>query len=82
MYLPDAIRQRILELMELNDVKTINAVSSLAGVSNTLSDFMNGKTEMPRLDTLLHVSEGFNLQLYDFFNSPLFKDVEYEKTKK
>ena len=82
MCLPDAIRQRILELMELNNVKTINAVSSLAGISNTLNDFMNGKNDLPKLDTLLHVCEGFNIQLYDFSYSPLFTDVQYEKPKK
>lgn len=82
MGLSDAIRERIKELMEINKVKTINAVSNLAGVSNTLSDFMNGKIDLPKLDTLLHICEGFNIQLYDFFNSPLFTDVQYEKAKK
>lgn len=43
MQLSEAIRKRILELMKENNIKTINAVTNLAGISNTLNDFMLGK---------------------------------------
>lgn len=82
MSLSDAIRKRIEELMKQNGIKYVNAVSNLAGISNSLNDFMAGKTDLPKIDTILHICEGFGIQLVDFFNSPLFIDVQYEKSKK
>lgn len=82
MQLSDAIRERILELMKENNIKSINAVTNLAGISNTLNDFMNGVYNLINIDTLLHICEGFNIELYQFFYSPLFKDVQYEKSNK
>jgi len=82
MLLSDAIRKRIEELMKSNGLKYVNSLSNLAGISNSLNDFMNGKTELPKIDTILHICEGFEIQLVDFFNSPLFEDVQYEKSKK
>ncbi len=79
MQLSDAIRQRIFELMKQNNIKSINAVNNLAGISNTLHDFMNGDIELIKIDTLLHICEAFNIELYEFFQNPLFKDVKYEK---
>ena len=78
MQLSDAIRERILELMKINNIKTIYAVSNLAGISNTLNDFMNGNIALLKLNTLLHICEAFNIELYEFFQSPLFKDVQDE----
>jgi len=79
--LSDAIRERIRELMKMNGIKSVNTVSRLAGISNTLNDFMNGNIELIKIDTLLHVCEGFGIELYEFFYNPIFKDVQYEKSK-
>lgn len=79
MQLPEAMRQRILNLMKEKDIKTINAVTNLAGISNSLNDFMIGKVNLLRIDTILHICEAFNIQLYEFFHDPLFQDIEYEK---
>ena len=34
--------------------------------------------DLIKLDTLLHICEGFNIELKDFFDDPLFKDVEQD----
>ena len=39
---------------------------------------MNGTTELIKLDTLLHVCEGFNITLIEFFSDPTFNDVEQD----
>ena len=81
MQLSDAIRKRIFNLMKKNNIKSINALTNLAGISNTLHDFMNGEIELIKIDTLLHICEAFNIELYEFFFDSLFKDVKYEKSK-
>ena len=45
---------------------------------STLSYFLSGKRELIGLKTLLHVCEGFNIELKDFFNDSLFDDVEQD----
>ena len=79
MQLPDAMRKRISNLMEERNIKTVNAVTNLAGISNSLHDFMAGKADLLKIDTILHICEAFNIQLYEFFQDPLFIDVQYEK---
>lgn len=73
--LEQAIRKRIVELARERNI-TINMVSTLAGLTHTtLLSFMNKETHNPRISTLLHVCEAFDIELKDFFNSPIFKNV-------
>lgn len=75
MTLESAIRKRIEELSQKNNI-TINRVSTLGGLSHTtLLAFMNNETHNPTVSTLLHICEAFNMELKDFFNSPMFKYV-------
>ena len=75
MKLENAIRMRIDELADKNKITT-NRVSTLAGLTHTtLLSFMNGETHDPRISTLLHICEAFDIELKDFFNSPIFKNV-------
>ena len=75
MTLENAIRKRIKELAEEKNI-TINMVSTLAGLTHTtLLSFMNNQTHDPRISTLLHICEAFDIELREFFNSPIFKNV-------
>ena len=35
--------------------------------------------QSPRLATILHICEGLNMELTEFFADPLFEEVEYEE---
>lgn len=71
-----AIRNRILELAEDKNI-TVNKVSTLAGLPHTtLLSFMNNETHDPRISTLQHICEAFDIDLATFFDSPLFDNVE------
>ena len=73
--LEQAIRDRIIALANNNNM-SINKVSTLAVLTHTtLLSFMNNETHDPRISTLLHICEGFNIDLMEFFNSPIFKNV-------
>jgi len=75
MQLSDAIRKRIYDLLKQNNMKLFD-LSKAAGVSlPTISDFLKNDTKNLRTDTLLHICEGFNISLKDFFDNPLFNDV-------
>ena len=81
MMLEEAIRERIYELAKENNV-TINKVSTLAGIPHTtLLSFMNNETHDPRISTLLHICEGFNITLKDFFSKEMFDTAKQEEGK-
>ena len=76
MKLSDAVRQRIINLANDNKI-TLHRLSLESGISySTLSSFLNGKSKSPKLITLLHLCEGLGIELNEFFNDKLFKDVD------
>ena len=76
--LEEAIRKRILNLIEERNL-TINKVSTSSGLPHTtLLSFMNKETHNPRIATLLHICEAFGISLTEFFDDKLFKDVRDE----
>ena len=79
MQLSEAVQQRIINLCNENHI-TINKLSTNSGLSySTVFSIFYGKSKSPKLSTILHICEGFNMELTDFFKDPLFKDVEFEE---
>ena len=75
MQLSDATRKRINFLLKERNMKLWD-LSKAAGISlPTISDFLKNDTKNLRMDTMLHICEGFNITLKDFFDDPLFEDV-------
>lgn len=82
----EAIRLRIDDLLKEHNL-TVYKLSYRAGISNSIiSDLKRGKVKEPSLSSIIHICEGFGIELKDFFDSPYFKDVEavdrYEKKEK
>lgn len=85
MILSEAIKARVEELLEENNL-TAYKLSYLAGISNSIiSDLRRGKVKEPTISSIIHMCEGLDIQLKDFFDSPLFNDVEaldrFDKSK-
>lgn len=78
MKLWDAIRNRVLDLANQNNI-TIHKLSLLSGIPySTLSSFINKKSKSPTIDTILHLCEGLNIELKDFFSDKIFSDLDSE----
>lgn len=76
MNISDAIRFRIDDLLEEYDL-TAYRLAYLAGISSSvISDCQRGKVKEPTISTIIHICEGLDIQLKDFFDSELFTDVE------
>lgn len=72
----EAINLRITELLKERNM-SVYKLSYLAGISNSIiSDFRRGKVKEPFISSLIHICEGFDISLKDFFDSPYFTDVE------
>lgn len=78
MTLSDAVRKRIKYYLDKKQM-TIWKLFKASGIPrSTICSFMNGTTELIKLDTLLHICEGFNITLIEFFSDPMFNEVEQD----
>lgn len=78
LVLADAIRLKINNLLDEYNVN-VWYVCKYSGIPcSTLTTFLNGKTKLLKLDTLLHICEVFNITLNEFFEDSIFYDVEAE----
>ena len=81
MLLCTAVRQRIINIASEKNI-TLHKLALNSGIPySTLSSFMNAKRNSLTLTTLLHLCEGANIQLEDFFKDELFREVEAEDVR-
>lgn len=80
----EAINLRITELLKERNISVVYKLSYLAGISNSIiSDFRRGKVKEPSISFLIHICEGFDISLKEFFDSPYFAYVEaVDRTEK
>ena len=76
LLLPEAIKLRIIELLDENKISAYK-LSYKGGISpSNISDVLRGKVSEPTVSTILHICEGANITLKDFFDSKVFDEVE------
>lgn len=78
MQLADAIRKRIKHFLKINKTNLWGLYKRTGIPMSTLSSFMRGDKKILTLKTLLHICEGFDITLKEFFDDPMFDDVEQE----
>ncbi len=78
MKLDDAIRLRINYFLEKKNIDSLWELYKSSGVPKSTINALLGteKNNLPRLPTLLHICEGLDTNLKDFFDDPIFIDVE------
>ena len=78
MNLQEAIKYRTLNLCEENNI-TINGLAMLSGMSqSTVNSLINGSSKNPKILTILRICLGLNMDLKDFFDNEISKDLENE----
>ena len=81
MTLSDAIVDRILQLKD-NKKITTNKLATLSGLAQpTVRDVLYEISKSPKINTLLHICEGLDISLRDFFNDPIFDNVVDEENE-
>lgn len=75
MTLSQAIIDRILELQQDRKITT-NKLATLSGLAQpTVRDVLYGVSKSPKINTILHICEGLDINLRKFFNDPIFDNV-------
>lgn len=78
MDLQHAVKYRIMKLCQMHNV-TINGLAMLSGMSqSTVNSLIDGSSQNPKLLTILRLCLGLNMGLKEFFDDPIFKNLDDE----
>ena len=74
----EAVARRIIELCEQRNL-AVNALANISGVSpSTIYSMLNEKSKNPGVVSIKKLCDGLDISVKEFFNSPLFEDLEQE----
>lgn len=78
MTVGEAVRQRIVELCQQRNI-SFNRLSSMSGITqSTLNNIISGRNNSATVSTIQKLCDGLGITIVDFFNSPLFLNLEQE----
>ena len=74
----EAVAMRILELCKEKQI-AVNTLANLSGVSpSTVYSMLNEKSQNPGIVSIKKLCDGLEITLREFFNSPIFEEIEQE----
>lgn len=76
MYLSEAIRKRIENLMKENKTNGNNLALSSGIDRSTINRFLRKQNKSIKIETITLVCQSLNISLKDFFDDKIFNDVE------
>ena len=76
MKLNEAVSRRIDEYCTERNI-TVNKLATLSGViQSTVNSIFTGRSKNPKLQTIVCLCDGLEISLKEFFDSPLFDDID------
>lgn len=74
----EAVAKRIVELCNARNIAP-NTLANISGVSpSTVYSMLNEKSQNPGVVSLKKLCDGLEISLREFFDSPIFDDIEQE----
>ena len=78
MIIGEAVKLRILDLCKKNEI-TVNKLSYICGLTqSTLNNIVSGRNNTTTISTIKKICDGLEITIQDFFDSPLFDNLEQE----
>lgn len=78
MIIGEAVRLRILELCQDNNI-TVNKLATISGITqSTLSNIIGGRNNSTTISTIKKICDGLGITIEEFFHSELFRNLEQE----
>ena len=78
MNIGEAIRNRIIELCNENNI-TVNKLATISGVTqSTLNNIISGRNNSTTVSTIKKICDGLDITIVDFFNTEDFLNLEQE----
>jgi transcriptional regulator with XRE-family HTH domain len=74
----EAVKQRIIDLCEQHNI-TVNKLATISGITqSTINNITGGRNNSTTISTVKKICDGLDISIKDFFDSPLFDDLEQE----
>jgi len=74
----NAVRQRIIDLCNSNNI-TLNKLGTICGITqSTLNNIINTGSNNPTVSTIAKICDGLNITIREFFNDAIFENIEQE----
>ena len=78
MRIGEAVRLRILELCRERNL-SVNKLSGMCGLTqSTLNNIVRGRNNSATVATIKKICDGLEIPVLQFFDCPLFEDLEQE----
>lgn len=78
MRIGEAVRLRILELCREREL-SVNKLSGMCGLTqSTLNNIVSGRNNSATVATVKKICDGLEIDIVQFFDCPLFRDLEQE----
>lgn len=74
----NAVKNRLLILLEENQMSIHRLAMESAVAPSTIKNILYGKSQNPGVVTIKMLCDGFGISLIDFFNTPEFESIEQE----
>ncbi len=74
----EAVRLRIEELCQENEI-TVNKLATMSGITqSTLNNIVSGRNRSTTIGTIQKIRDGLGMTIQEFFESNLFDHLEQE----
>ncbi|MBQ8182866.1 MAG: helix-turn-helix transcriptional regulator [Clostridia bacterium] len=78
MTIGEAVKLRIIELADKNNI-TLNKLATVSGLTqSTINNITGGRNNSATISTIKKICDGLEMDIREFFNSTLFDDLEQE----
>ncbi len=78
MTIGTAVKERILQLCDAHEI-SVNKLCTISGVTqSTINNVISGRNKSVTIATIKKLCDGLNIPIQEFFNDPLFEDLEQE----
>ena len=78
MRIGEAVKKRIIELCGERKI-TLNKLATISGITqSTINNITGGRNKSATISTIKKICDGLEITIKDFFDSPLFDNLEQE----
>lgn len=78
MTIGTAVKERILQLCDTHEI-SVNKLCTISGVTqSTINNVISGRNKSVTIATIKKLCDGLNIPIQEFFNDPLFENLEQE----
>lgn len=78
MRIGEAVKVRIIQLCIERKI-TVNKLATISGITqSTINNITGGRNKSATVSTLKKICDGLEISIKDFFDSPIFDNLEQE----